>query len=253
MTISFPNELLLEFFSYFPMQSLIAARGVCRSWRHLVPLASIPSARRKLMELYYDVIQSSSFLSTRDKVISAVEPFDREAYVAALEQQLEGTLPAGKCIFGNVNSLENEFTTWTEFRFWLLEWPEKAVFGWSWPAMSFRVMIDLKIARKNRLCHINCSTIDLLQSGYDTGRETDPKVDTIKPRVLKVWDHGNWGATWLVIDSTEPKLYGALLQLDYIFMNLRPPLAMSWVEWLRQKPEFRHRRMSGLPREKNIR
>jgi hypothetical protein len=133
----------------------------------------------------------------------------------------------------------------------VLEWPEKAIFGWSWPALSY--LFEFKLSKKNRLCRINCSTIDPLVPAYFRGKETDAETDNnIKPRVLKVWDHGNWGATWLVINSTEPKLYGALLQLDHIFIHLRPPVALSWVEWLRQKPEFRHSRTSRLPREKLV-
>lgn len=91
----FPNEVLLEVFARFSLMSLIASRGVNRAWKNLVPLSNIPPARRALLELYDDVIQTSDFNGTRRKVTSALTPFDREAYVAGLEEQIEGNLPAG--------------------------------------------------------------------------------------------------------------------------------------------------------------
>lgn len=93
-----PTELVLEFMSWFPLKSLIAARGVNQSWRHLVLLSSILPARRALLDLYYDVIQTPDFLRTRRGVIDALEPFDREQYVDLLEGQIRGPLPAGMCI-----------------------------------------------------------------------------------------------------------------------------------------------------------
>jgi hypothetical protein len=90
----FPNELLLEIFSYLPLKGLIAARGVSRTWRNLVHLSNIPPVRRALLDLYNDVIQTPEFLSSRKMVISALLRFDRKAYVAALEEQIKGPLPA---------------------------------------------------------------------------------------------------------------------------------------------------------------
>jgi hypothetical protein len=97
-----PNELLLEFFSYLPLKGLIAARGVSRTWRNLVPLSEIPPARRALLKLYDDIIQTPDFLASRKLIMYSLSrstsPFDRTAYVAALEKQINGPLPAGMYI-----------------------------------------------------------------------------------------------------------------------------------------------------------
>jgi hypothetical protein len=93
-----PTELFLELVSWFPLKSLIAARGVNQSWRHMVSLSSILPARRALLDLYYDVIQTPDFLRTRRQIIDALVPFDREVYVDILESQTGGPLPAGMCV-----------------------------------------------------------------------------------------------------------------------------------------------------------
>lgn len=94
----FPNELLLEMFSFLPLKSLIAARGVNREWRSLVQLSDIPPERRALLELYYDIIQTPYFLASRKAVIRSLSPFDRAAYITALEQCLGYSSPAGMMI-----------------------------------------------------------------------------------------------------------------------------------------------------------
>jgi hypothetical protein len=93
----FPNELLLEIFSFFPLKGLIAARGVSQMWRNFVSLSHILPVRRALLDLYYEVIQAPGFLSSRETVISSLLPFDREVYVATIEEQINGDLPAGTC------------------------------------------------------------------------------------------------------------------------------------------------------------
>jgi hypothetical protein len=92
-----PNELLLEIISYLPLKGLIATRGVSRMWRDFVSLSCILPVRRALLDLYYEVIQAPDFLSSRENVISSLLPFDREVYVAAIEEQINGDLPAGMC------------------------------------------------------------------------------------------------------------------------------------------------------------
>jgi hypothetical protein len=109
-------ELLLETFQWLPLTSLIAAQGVNRQWRRLVPLADIFPARRALFDLYIDLLASPEFLPTRPAILEKLLPFDREAYVAFFRDH-DCPLP-------------------DEFLLWVLEWPNKAVIGHIWPGLE---------------------------------------------------------------------------------------------------------------------
>jgi hypothetical protein len=80
----FPNELLL---SHMTLTSLIASKGVCRQWRHLVPLADISPTRRALLELYLEVISSPYFAQSRSWRIANLQPFDHTAFLDTLLKQ----------------------------------------------------------------------------------------------------------------------------------------------------------------------
>jgi hypothetical protein len=116
-------ELLLEIFQWLPLKSLIAAQGVNRQWRRLVPLAGILPARRALFDLYIDLLSSPGFLPTRPAILEKLRPFDREAYAAFFR--------------------DNDCPLPDEFLLWVLEWPNKAVIGYSWPG--------LQVSGENRL------------------------------------------------------------------------------------------------------
>lgn len=115
MSISTWPPELLEIYEWLPLKSLIAAQGVNRQWRHLVPLADILPARRALLDLYIDFVASPVFLPTRPMILENLRPFDREAYIA---------------IFHNAG-----LSLPVEFLVWLLEWPNKAVIGCYWPGL----------------------------------------------------------------------------------------------------------------------
>jgi hypothetical protein len=113
-----PNELLLEIFSFLPLKSLISARFVNQRWRQLVPKSDLLPARRALYALYYHVINHPNFLNTREATLSVLGPkIDREGLISLWEGCGVVVLPE-------------------EFKLWLLEWPEKAVFGWMWPRLD---------------------------------------------------------------------------------------------------------------------
>src|ERR1700733_14058533 len=118
-----PNELLLHVFSFLTLKSLIFSRSANHKWRQLVPEANIQPARRALLEVYDKVIKHPHFLNTRASTLAALTPkFDREAYVANIEASGEmAVVPE-------------------EFRIWILEWPEKALFGWVWPELKYELM-----------------------------------------------------------------------------------------------------------------
>ena len=101
MVADFAPELLLHIFRFFPLKSLLAAKAVNRKWNTLAPICSMTPERRELYKLYHTIITSPKFLDSRQCVLSKIEEFDREAYVAMLEGQDGGgavgrdrTLPA---------------------------------------------------------------------------------------------------------------------------------------------------------------
>ncbi|KAL6298822.1 hypothetical protein BKA93DRAFT_830389 [Sparassis latifolia] len=125
-----PNELLLEIIPHLTLQALIAARAINKKWRMLVAIAyrDLCPTRRRLLQLYTDTIASPAFHATRDEIVTHLWPFDREAYVAALEAATPLPLP-------------------DDFRMWLLEWPERAVIGWYWPGLTSAYNFQATLAR----------------------------------------------------------------------------------------------------------
>ncbi|KAJ7983189.1 hypothetical protein DFH06DRAFT_978220, partial [Mycena polygramma] len=109
------NEVFLQIFPHCPLKSLIAAQGVSQLWRQLVPLADISPARRGLLKLYLEIIESPVFIKTRPWLLENLRPFDREACIHALLDQHD-YLPE-------------------DFRIWILEWPAKAVIACCWPGL----------------------------------------------------------------------------------------------------------------------
>ncbi|GJE88228.1 F-box protein [Phanerochaete sordida] len=107
-----PDELLLLIVSYFPLPTLIRARGVCRLWRSVIPGSHLPAFRRGLLELYLRLLASPVFAPTRKAVLAQRCYWSRAAYLA----QLPPALPA-------------------DFRAWVTEWPERALLGLVWPGL----------------------------------------------------------------------------------------------------------------------
>jgi hypothetical protein len=106
MISDFPNELILELIYWFPLKSLIAVCGINRTWRQFVLLSNIAPARRALLDLYFDAIESDTFHLNRALCTPPPVTFDREAYVATLENQIGGTLPDGMCIYEELKTME---------------------------------------------------------------------------------------------------------------------------------------------------
>ncbi|KAJ7166089.1 hypothetical protein C8R46DRAFT_997180 [Mycena filopes] len=114
----FSDEILLQIFPNRPLKSIIAARGVCKLWRRLVPHSDIDAVRRKLLNLYYEIIESPAFRQSRTWTEDNLQPFDRQAYIDALLDQHD-YLP-------------------DDFRIWILEWPAKAVIACCWPGLPYK-------------------------------------------------------------------------------------------------------------------
>ncbi|KAF8816401.1 hypothetical protein BYT27DRAFT_7025857, partial [Phlegmacium glaucopus] len=90
-------------------QSLIASRGVCKEWRRLVPLADLNPHRRRLLDLFDTIINSSFFLQTRPWTVTGnnLQNFDRQQHNKIPE----------------------------EFRLWILEWPARVAVRCQWPGL----------------------------------------------------------------------------------------------------------------------
>ncbi|KAI0076594.1 hypothetical protein K474DRAFT_1675509 [Panus rudis PR-1116 ss-1] len=110
-----PNELLLLIYPLLPLKALIAARGVCRRWRSLVTEADLDPARKQLLELYLQAIETPVFLATRPQIVPHLVHFNRQEYLDYLIQH--STAPE-------------------DFKIWLLEWPGKATIEWLWPGLD---------------------------------------------------------------------------------------------------------------------
>lgn len=111
----FPNEILLQIFSFLPLKSLIIGRTVSQEWRRLIPLADINPIRRSFLDFYLNLVDSPIFPQTRPWVLANLQPFDRQQYINDLLDQHPYVPEA--------------------FRMWILEWPAKAVIGCVWPGL----------------------------------------------------------------------------------------------------------------------
>ncbi|KAJ8514736.1 hypothetical protein ONZ45_g7763 [Pleurotus djamor] len=110
-----PTELLFRIFTYFPLATLLIARGVSQQWRSVLNSAAIHPIRRELMDIYLTCIRESWFLDSRSWTVDNLSTFDRQAYARAL--------------LGHYPYLPESFLIW------LLEWPAKAAFAWVWPGL----------------------------------------------------------------------------------------------------------------------
>jgi hypothetical protein len=212
MVATFPNEVLLQLFAVFPLKSLIIARGVNRRWRHLVPHSAILPARRALLDLYYTVISSPLFLSTRDVVFSSLHPFDRQKYINIL-----------------LSHNKSAIILPDEFLFWLLEWPTKAVFGWTWPGLDARFCMSTQTYRPYGR---NCLRLPpIVQAIQPPGGLEVPPSCRSAVQALEVWEDGCGRFTWLLLQEMPCEMHTVVMDGLY---NL---VVGSWTEWLKMKPE----------------
>ncbi|KAJ7596094.1 hypothetical protein C8J56DRAFT_924031 [Mycena floridula] len=121
ITPEISTELWLEIFSHLSVTALIQSCGVCKTWKHLIPLADIHPARRALVRLYHFYIRQPEFILSRPATIAQIQPFDRQAYLADLLSH-NAYLPA-----------EKQIEIPDEFYFYILEWPSRAIYARLWP------------------------------------------------------------------------------------------------------------------------
>jgi hypothetical protein len=255
MVADFQPEVLLAIFEFFPLKSLLAAKGVNKQWRILSRLCDMTKARRVLYDLYHTAIISPTFLESRSFVLSCLVPFDRKAYVAALENK------------GHILP--------DDFRCWLLEWPAKAVFGWVWPGLDPQFDMSQQYVwkpygsnslglwlesngppdRSHTEVHLSVDglpypTLERLAffypshdnkyppwTGTDPSKEDlgcdDPDTDLVMINGVQIWYHGCTVHTWIIVDEEKPLLHGTVYSLDgYQCHRERGLVANSWHQWL---------------------
>ena len=131
-----PPILLLRCFSFMSLKCLISSRSVCSDWRRLVPHSDIHPTRRRFLELYDRMLSTPLFLQSRGWIVDNLEPFDRQAYMATLNEQ---------CTTPEVEIPE-------DFRMYILEWPARMAIRCMWPGLPF---VDSKMDNTQRQFGIN--------------------------------------------------------------------------------------------------
>ncbi|CAA7260934.1 unnamed protein product [Cyclocybe aegerita] len=184
-----PNEIWLHCFLFMTLKALIASRGVCKTWRQLVPLADLDPIRRRLLDLYDTVINSPHFYESRPWTVAHLEPFDREAYIAALESQYPAIPP--------------------EYRLFILEWPERAAIRSIWPGLP---LLNCKTNNVQRARGTNFIARQPPQLSALVFKDGYPGVEFVP--ALLVWRRWD-STTWLVFDERHPELFGRVFVLLY--------------------------------------
>jgi hypothetical protein len=240
MVANFPPELILGLFQFFPLKSLFAAKGVNRQWHALVPTSDMLPARRTLYDLYHTIITSPAFLASRETVIQSLSSFDRKECVAAFEGG-----PGG-----NVDGRDR--TLPDDFRCYILEWPEKAVFGWFWPGLhdgftdtsvekpygsnclgyQNRAMEEMFFFYPKYACPYPPIKDEDLDEFIDDMK--DPNEVAVSVNGVQVWYHGCTTYSWLVVDPAKPELHGKVYTLDGCIAPKDVYSGTdSWAEWMK--------------------
>jgi hypothetical protein len=104
------TEILLEIFLYIHLKSIISCRGVCTLWRDLVLVADLHPVRRRLLRVYYSILETEIFHDSRPRTLQVLQPFIRDAYLASLRRQSSPNYPLSfqsnlRCTFWNGQSV----------------------------------------------------------------------------------------------------------------------------------------------------
>ncbi|KJA23078.1 hypothetical protein HYPSUDRAFT_201637 [Hypholoma sublateritium FD-334 SS-4] len=203
-------EIVLHIFSYMELKTLIACEGVCQEWRQLVPLADLHHDRRRLLELYHDVIGNEQSLLSANPQTST---FDRQAYIDQLLQQYP-RVPDG-------------------FKLWILEWPSRAVIDGLWPSFPLE---EAKYIEFNRRIGVNWIALNPPQIlTLVNSPDFESQEYEVVPAILAYRYHSM--ITWIVFDD-RPELFGRVYTLyehmDFIDADMEdaPELATIQTDWI---------------------
>lgn len=193
-----PPELLLYLIPFFPLTSLIAARGVNTQWRYLAQTASLYPARKALLDVYLAAIIDPNFLSLMGALQPYVHEFDREAYITDLISR--------GCILPDL------------FELWVLEWPSTAVYFWAWPGLAEGCSINHEYSY---IAGNSLSGSPIIKAIPMPKKEASSVGETCLGLGLWGADYGFGVAhLWLVVDANEKindRWAGTLLWTDSDF------------------------------------
>ncbi|RYE11997.1 MAG: F-box protein [Rickettsiales bacterium] len=125
-------------FPYLDLTSLIKARTVCKEWRN-VDLANINSIRKLLLDLYLSIIDKKWFIKTRQDTYTKLISFDREKHLSTLKNLDKLRKYNEKDMWFQLrqkNFANLLVTVPLDYEMWVMEWPEKAVYGLLWPGLN---------------------------------------------------------------------------------------------------------------------
>ncbi|KAL0952599.1 hypothetical protein HGRIS_006854 [Hohenbuehelia grisea] len=186
-----PSDVVLELFTHFPLKTLIAARGVSRTWRTFVEESDINPIRRALLHFYLRIVHSPWFLVSRKWVAENNRSFDREDYMRTLRQYGPGChIPE-------------------DFAMWILEWPARAVIRCQWPGLP-DTLCRVPCNPLTRCIGYNClgtlpPTVRVVTySEYVNDEdENDDEQLFIDVPALAIWEEPRDVKIWLLLDGSD--------------------------------------------------
>ncbi|KAL0961161.1 hypothetical protein HGRIS_006133 [Hohenbuehelia grisea] len=234
-----PIDLFLEILSFLPLPDLIRARCVCQHWRRLALKASLTPSRRRLLQLYYDILASPAFIPTRSAVIDYLRPFDRADYVQNVYAAMTLLLKQPRfeschaASTGTVSSVELCYLP-LDFETWVMEWPARAVISWAWPGLDtmFGAHNGGPICPygANRLSPHRKPTWLPFQPEEDEEAhgQSFHRCNTI---ALEVWDEGSGKSQYLMLTPCAKRLWGGVYSTQP--GGVREPVAETWIGYQR--------------------
>lgn len=225
---SLPNELAMEIISWLPLKSLIATRGLNHHWQHLISIATILPARRKLFTLFLKAIAHVQVTDIIESIRPHLRQIDRLTYVASLESKIGGIeIP-------------------DEFRVWVLEWPS-AVLGWTWPGLdvrSFDAAALINAHGFSRLSHLYILVEDVVIAENIRGSEGEHlRCEKVTMQAIEVYK-GTFWSHWLVLGGSQKSMLGMVraipehqnhldrISLVHVVEEMERLQYSGWVDWL---------------------
>ncbi|PPQ87855.1 hypothetical protein CVT25_009507 [Psilocybe cyanescens] len=189
---SLPVEIILHVFSFLELKPYIISHGVCNEWQRLLPLAELHPTRRRLLTLYYRIVNTPHFQNSLIWSLDNLHPFDRQAYIDSLLAQYP-MIPE-------------------EFRMWIIEWPARLVIACIWPGIRLLNSRGSDCQRRygvNWLGYKNNSP----QLSAVLYKNKTPHVKFIP--ALLIWRQ-SCTTDWLIFAEDEPDLFGRVYTTDFM-------------------------------------
>ena len=175
-----------------------------------MPLADLHNDRRRLLDLFHNVVNNEQFLLSENLKASSL---DRQAYIDHLLQQYPKVPDA--------------------FKLWILEWPSRVVIDRLWPSLPLEEERYIDFNRRIGVNWIALNPPQILTLVYN--RDYDSQEYEVILAVLTY--RYNSMATWIIFDE-RPELFGRVYTLyehvDFIDAGMEddPDLASVQTDWI---------------------